>query len=198
MLIPFFSPSFSNSFLFLLLIILGYFNFFLPFVPNWNGPTNLWLAKDMSYWYQAYIWFFSRGFVNYLVSWQHLSKRTILILSSYFRPKMALHSRIFLRSSYCMTYHWKIYTPYFLMETGSYCSIYTCTKDHLVWFGPADTCLMKKSLSIDISMSLLRWLNYIWSSCLRILGFLSETNTTFSCSWSSGLSWYLLSLSLDP
>ena len=57
---------------------------------------------------------------------------------------------------------------------------------------------MKNILSFGFSISLLSSCTYLWSPFIILLGFLRGTDTTYSCSWSSGFSWSLLPLSLDP
>ena len=45
-----FLPYFSNSFQGCYSIMLRHLHFLLPVVPNWNGTTSLWYARDMSSW----------------------------------------------------------------------------------------------------------------------------------------------------
>ena len=55
-----FLPSFSNTFHCFSSIMLGYFNLFLTVVPNLNSPTRIWSSRDISSWYQKYLWLFCR------------------------------------------------------------------------------------------------------------------------------------------
>ena len=57
-LISFFCPSLSNSFHYFSSIMMGYFNFFLPVIPNFNVQTILWSSKEVSPWYHKYFWLF--------------------------------------------------------------------------------------------------------------------------------------------
>ena len=58
-LITFFLPFFQLVSMFLV-NMLGNFNLFLPVVPNWNIPTILYRARDMSSWYHTYLLLFCR------------------------------------------------------------------------------------------------------------------------------------------
>ena len=198
-LIPFFRRSFSNSFHCLSSIMLGYFNLFLPIVPNWNGPTSICSAKEMSYWYHTYFLLFCRRLCALL----GITGNIFTSIPSWFFVIISGQKRhsvvgYFLQSSYCLLYHWQQYTPYFLMSTRYNWSISNCTKYHLACFDPAAMWLMKNILSFELSFSILGCLSALWSPHLILLGFLRVTNIASSCSWSSGLYWYFLPLLLDP
>ena len=145
-LIPFFCPSFSNSFHCISSIMLWYFNFFLPIVPNWNGPTIICSAKEMSSWYHTYFWLFCQMLCTLLdITGNIFSSVQSWLLVLISGQKRHFIVGYLLQSSYCLMYHRQWYTPLFLIETGSYWSISTCTKYHLAWVDPSDMCLMKTS-----------------------------------------------------
>ena len=99
---------------------------------------------------------------------------------------------------YFLMYRLKLNTPYFLLATGSYWSISTCTNYHLVFLVLAIMYLMKNSLSFDCSISHLKLIKSLWPPYIILLGFMRVLNTNPSCSWSSRLSLSLLLSSLDP
>ena len=111
-LIPFFCHYFSNSFHCLPSIMLGYFNFFLLVVTNWNGPTSLFSAKDISYWYHTQPWsFFKYSFTRIGLTvniFPSVKSWCVYIISSQKR-----HSIIgcLVQSLLCLMYHRHLYTP---------------------------------------------------------------------------------------
>ena len=111
-LIPLFCPYFSNSFHCFLSIMLGYFNLFLPFVPNCNVPTVLCSAKDMSSWYHRYVWYlFSKQVTLCGITGKKNPSVPSCFISLISGQKRNYIVRRWVKSVWCLIYHWHSYIP---------------------------------------------------------------------------------------
>ena len=134
--------------------MLWYFNLFLHVSQNCNDPNSLCSSKEISSCYHTYFRYYYKKLFNLSGITDNIFpivKSCLISLIS--GQKRYYIVRCWLQSSWFLIYHRHRYTLSSLITNGSYWSITFFTKYHISWDDPIDMCLMKKSLSFEITFS---------------------------------------------